>query len=208
VFGAASCRGPNGQPIDYYQFTTPADGTVAAVTTSPVIDSYLTLQNPDGSLLRWDDNSYGGLDAFVVQFLPGQTYRIGVQATDAIAAGYYRLDLLYAAGERPAGCAPLATLGAGDSVEGTLSFTACQYPDDTFADIYQINLADTTVLTLRLASSDFEPYLLVLDGKGSVVDEGALVSHTFDPGTYFVVAKAFSGYTATGKYMLAVSVTQ
>ena len=207
VFGAASCRGPNGQPIDYYQFTTPEEGTVAAVMTSPAIDSFLSLQTAGGTILRWDDNSYGGFDPFVVQFLPGQTYRIAAQATDAISSGYYRLDLLYAPGGRPAGCAPRSAVAAGDSVQGTLSFTGCQYPDDTFSDIYQLSLADSAALDLRLTSADFDPYLLLLDSKGSVIDEGAAISHTLDAGTYFVVAKAFSGYTSTGKYTLTITPT-
>ena len=213
VFGAASCRGPNGQPIDYYRFTTPAEGTVAAVMTSTSIDSFLTLQTAEGAPLRWDDNSYGGFDPFVVQFLPGQTYRLAVQATDAIASGFYRLDLLYAAGGKPAGCAPLAAIAPGDTVQGALSFTACPYPDDTFADIYQLDLADSASLDLLVSSDDFDAYLLLLDAKGSVIDEddnsgggrNALVGHTLDPGTYFVVAKPFSGYTSTGKYTLTIT---
>jgi hypothetical protein len=216
VFGAASCKGPNGQPIDYYQFTTPAEGTVAAVMTSTAIDGFLTLQTAEGAPLRWDDNSYGGFDPLVVQFLPGQTYRVAVQATDAIAAGFYRFDVLYTPGGRPVGCGPLAVLAAGDSVQGTIAFTACQYPDDTFADIYQLDLTELTALDLRLNAPDFDAYLLVLDGKGNVIDEddnsggerNALVSHTFAPGRYFVVAKPFSGYTSTGKYTLAAAAAE
>jgi len=212
VFGAGSCKGANGQPIDYYQFTTPAEGTVAAVMTSTAIDGFLTVQTAEGTPLRWDDNSYGGFDPLVVQFLPGQTYRVAVQATDAISTGFYRLDVLYAAGGRPAGCGPLGALAAGDSVQGTISFTACQYPDDTFADIYQLDLAELTALDLRLNAADFDAYLLVLDGKGNVIDQddnsggerNALVSHTFAPGRYFVVAKPFSGYISTGKYTLVL----
>jgi hypothetical protein len=216
VFGGSSCRGANGQPIDYYQFTTPAEGTVAVAMTSPVIDGLVRLQTADGTPLRWDDNSYGGFDPFLVQFLPGQTYRLAVQATDAIATGYYRLDVLYAAGPRPAGCGPLQAIGSGDSVQGTLTFTACQYADDTFADIYRLEVAEDTGLDLRLNATEFDPHLIVLDGKGNVVDEddnsggerNALVSYTFPPGVYFVVAKPFSGYTSTGKYTLAVAPAQ
>jgi hypothetical protein len=148
----------------------------------------------------------------VVQFLPGQTYRLEARATDAISTGFYRLDVLYAAGPRPPGCAPVGTANPGDLLPGTLSFTSCQYPDDTFADLYQLNITDTTALDLRLDSSDFDAYLEVLDSKGNVIDEdddsgggnSAKVSDTFDPGTYFVVVKPFSTYTATGKYALSV----
>jgi hypothetical protein len=212
VFTAGSCKAANGQPADYYQITTPADGTVAAVMQSQVIDAFLTLQTADGTPLRWDDNSYGGTDAFVAQFLPGQTYRLEARATDAITGGFYRLDVLYSAGGRPAGCVPLGTPAVGDTTQGTLSFTSCQYPDGTFADIYQFNVTDSTSLDLHLASGDFDAYLQVLDSKGNVIDEddnsdggtNAVVSDTFDPGTYFVVAKPFIGASSSGRYALTI----
>jgi hypothetical protein len=216
VFGAGSCRGSNGQPADYYEITTPADGSVAAVMTSQVIDGFLTLSTAGGAVLGWDDNSYGGADPFVVQFLPGQTYRIEARATDAISSGYYRLDVLYAAGARPPGCAPLTTASPGDTLQRSLAFTSCQFSDDTFADIYQLNVTDTIALDLRLDSPDFDAYMVILDGKGNVIDEddnsgggtNARVTDTFDPGTYLIVAKPFSGYTATGKYTLSVAPAQ
>ena len=36
--------------------------------------------------------------AFLVQFLPGRTYRLEARATDAIASGFYRLDVRYTPG--------------------------------------------------------------------------------------------------------------
>ena len=178
--------------------------------TSQVIDGFLTLSTGDGTVLRWDDNSYGDTDPFVVQFLPGQTYRIEARATDVIAGGYYRLDVLYASGGQLPGCAPVGTASPGDTLQSALTFTSCQFPDDTFADLYQLKVTDTSALDLHLNSTDFDAYLVVLDSKGNVIDEddnsgsgtNARVTDTFDPGTYIIVAKPFSGYTATGKYTL------
>jgi hypothetical protein len=215
VFGSGSCKAANGQPADYYQFTTPADGTVAAVMQSQVIDAFLTLENVDGTPLRWDDNSYGGTDAFVVQFLPGQTYRLEARATDAVTSGFYRVDVLYSGGPRPVGCAPAGSPALGDTVQGTLTFTSCQYVDGTFADIYQFQVGDLTPVDLHLASTDFDSYLQVLDSKGNVIDEddnsgggmNALVSDTFDPGTYWIVVKPFTGTSSAGKYTLTITPT-
>ena len=212
VFGEGSCHGANGQPADYYEIATPADGTLAVVMQSEVMDAFLTLQASDGTAMRWDDNGYGGADAVVIQYLPGQTYRLEARATDAIAGGFYRMDVLYSPGARPAGCAPTGTASPGDTIPGAISFTSCQYPDATFADIYQLNVADTTALDLHLASTDFDAYLLVLDSKGNVIGEddnsdggmNAVVSDIFDAGTYYVVAKPFRGNTASGKYVLRV----
>jgi hypothetical protein len=215
VLGDGSCRGPNGQPIDYYQVTTPADGALAAVMTSQAIDAFLTLQAADGTLLRWDDNSYGGSDAFLVQFLPAQTYRIAARASDAISGGVYRLDLRFSPGQ-PSGCAPVGRVGPGDSVQATLSFSSCQYPSDTFADIYQLDITDTAALDLRLESPDFDAYLQVLDSKGNVIDQddnsgggtNARITDTFDPGAYYVVARPFSSYSSTGQYTLTITPAQ
>ncbi len=212
VFGSG-CHAANGQPADYYQFTVPADGTIAAVMQSQVIDSFLTLQSSDGTALRWDDNSYGGTDSVILQFLPGQTYRLEARATDAISSGFYRLDVLYSGGSRPAGCFPAGLPAIGDTVQGTLSFASCQFPDDTFADIYQLNVTDTASLDIRLNSGEFDAYLLVLDNKGNVIEEddnsgggmNAAVTDSFDPGTYFVVVKPFSGNTSAGKYTLTLA---
>ena len=78
--GPTSCRGADGQPVDYYEMTTPAAGTSAVTLTSFYLDSYLTVEDTEGNVLRRDDNSYGENDAIVVQFLPGRTYRVGVRA--------------------------------------------------------------------------------------------------------------------------------
>ena len=77
-------------------------------------------------------------------------------------------------------------------------------------------MADTSPLELRLNSSDFDGFLIVLDSKGNVIDDddnsgggrNPLISYTFDAGTYFVVVKAFNSYTSTGNYTLAVTQSQ
>src|SRR5207248_2865553 len=43
ILGSSPCRGADGQPVDWYQFTTPSDGTAALFMTSTAIDAYLTL---------------------------------------------------------------------------------------------------------------------------------------------------------------------
>jgi hypothetical protein len=66
------------------------------------------------------------------------------------------------------------------------------------------------MLDLRLNSSEFDAYLLLLDAKGVVVDEdddgggntNSRITHALPAGSYFVVVKPFGDYTAHGAYTL------
>jgi hypothetical protein len=211
--GPGSCRGSNGQPIDYYGFTTQSDGVVALVMTSNDLDSFLTLTDASGNAMRSDDNSYGGSDSLIVQFLPAGTYRLAARAASSTVGGLYRVDVLASAGPRPPFCTSRATLAVGSGVSGNIGYTGCQYTDATFADIYQIQLSSDTAIDLQLDSGDFDAYLVLLDAKGNLVDQdddsgggtNARITHQLAAGTYYVVAKPFTDYTSGGAYSLSVS---
>jgi hypothetical protein len=215
LLGPDSCRSANGQPADYYQFTTTEEGSTAITMTSWYLYSSLTIEDAQGNVVRRDENGLGGGDSLVVQFLPGQTYKVTARGADGTPAGYYEIRRYFAAG-RPAGCKPVRSIAAGDDFDAQLNFTACQYPDDTFADIYQLDVGDTAQFQITMQSGDFDAYLLVLDGKGNVVaedDDGAeaanaMVSSTLNPGTYFVVAKSAAGYTGGGYRLNVAAVPQ
>jgi hypothetical protein len=210
--GPGSCRGANGQPVDYYQFTLPSGGVVAAVMTSSEVDGYLTLLDSSGKPLRSDDNSYTGTDPLIVQFLPAGTYKLAARDAGSTAGGLYEVDVRTSSGPRPPFCAPKSTVPLGSTVTGTIDFGGCQYADATFADVYQINLTSDTTIDLRLNSSDFDAYLVILDAKGNVVDQdddsggdtNARVTRLLGAGTYYAVAKPFGDYTARGNYSLFV----
>lgn len=212
VLGPNSCMGANGQPMDQYSFTLPNDSTIAAVMTSGQFDSYLTLSDSSGNVLRTDDNSYGYNDPLIVQYLPAGTYRLTARAASSTAGGQYQINLLASPGGRPLFCGSKGTLAPGSSVSGTLAFTACQYPDATFADMYQMTLAADTTIDLRLNSSDFDAYLVVVDAKGNLVaqddDSGggtnARIQQKLAAGQYFVYAKPFANYYSVGGYTVAL----
>jgi len=213
--GPGSCRGANGQPVDYYQFTLPADGVVAAVMTSSEVDGYLTLLDSSGTVLRSDHNSYAATDPLIVQFLPAGTYKLAARDASGSAGGLYEVDLRTSLGPRPPFCAPKSTVALGSTVTGFLNFAGCQY-DDNFADIYQVNLTSDTTVDIRLNSSDFDPYLVILDAKGNLVyqddDSGGntnpRITGPLPAGTYYVVAEPFGDYTAYGNYSLIVNQAQ
>ncbi len=210
--GPGSCRGPNGQPVDLYQFTLPSDGVVAAFMTSSEVDGFLTIADAAGNILRSDDNTYGGFDSMIVQFLPAGDYQVAARAAGNTAGGYYQVDLRSVLAPRPPFCTAKGKLALGGSVTNALSVASCQYTDGTFADLYQVDLTSDTTIDLRLASGDFDAYLVLLDARGNVVDQDddsggnsdARVSPSLGAGTYFVVAKPSSDYTHIGAYSLSL----
>jgi len=211
--GGGTCHGQDdGQPLDTYVITVSSPGMTGIFMTSTGVNSYLTLTDAQGSLLRRDDDSYGAPDAMILQWLPAGTYRINASASSGSQRGRYRVDVLFAAGDRPPGCLPIADLTPG-TTQGSLYITSCQYVDDTFADIYRLVVPQQTQLDITLAASDFDASLLLLDDKGNVIDvddgsaggNDAQLTTSVDAGTYYVVAKAFvdQGYVA-GPYTLTV----
>jgi hypothetical protein len=209
--GAASCKGADGQPVDYYGFTLSADSLVLGVVTSSEVDGYLTLLDSSGNALRTDDNSYGGIDPLIVQYLPAGSYKLAVRDASPTPGGLYEVDLRTVEGLRPSLCAAKNTLTLGSSIDGNITFTGCQYDGQVFADVYQFALAADTTVDLRLNSSDFDAYLVLLDAKGNVVDDdddgggntNARVTAPLPAGTYYVVAKPFGDYLKHGAYTLS-----
>ena len=210
--GPGSCRASNGQPVDYYSFTLSADALVLAVMTSSEVDGYLVLYDNAGNILRTDDNSYGSNDPLIVQYLPAGTYKLAARDASSTIGGLYEVDLRTTAGPRPPFCTPKSTLTPGSTATGVITYTGCQYIDNTFADFYQLTLAADATVDIEADSSDFDAYLVLLDSKGAVVDEdddsggntNARISANLAAGSYTVVVKPFGDYTSYGKYALTI----
>jgi hypothetical protein len=208
--GSGGCTAANGQPADFYQFTLPSMGVIAAVMTSGQLQGHLALTDSSANYLRSDDDSYAANDPLIVQFLQAGTYQLAASADAGGTGGLYQVSLVAASGPRPAFCAPLASLTPGSSVSGTLAITSCQYVDGTFADIYSLTLASAAPVDLLLASTDFDAALAVLDGQDDVVAQdgssgggaNAEVIQTLPAGTYYVVAKPLAYAYSLGNYTL------
>ncbi len=161
-------------------------------------------------MLRSDDNSYGSGDPLIVQYLPAGTYTLAARDASSTTGGLYEVDLRTTPGPRPPFCTPKANLTPGAISTGVLMYTGCQYIDSTFADFYQITLPADGPLDVRLESSDFDAYLVLMDSKGAVLAEdddsggntNARITPSLPAGTYTIVAKPFGDYTSHGKYTL------
>jgi hypothetical protein len=211
--GVPGCHATTGAPVDYYEFTLPSEAVTAMIMTSSNVDGYLTLTDSTGAVLRSDDNSYGFGDPLLIQHLPAGTYRLAARPASGTLGGLYQVDVRTILGPRPPFCAARSTIPIGSTVSGTIGFGGCQYLDSTFADIYKVEVTDAAVLDIRLTSSAFDAYLVLLDAKGNLVDRDddsggnrdARLLSSVEPGTYFIVAKPSADYTAAGAYVLAVS---
>ena len=212
--GPNSCRGANGQPVDYYAFTLSASSLVLAVMTSSEVDGFLTLYDSAGNALRFDDNSYAVGDPLVVQYLPPGDYKLAARDAANGTGGVYRVDLRTVPGSRPPFCTPLGPISVGATVTAAINYTGCQY-GGTFADIYSLTLSSDTAVELRANSTAFDAYLILLDAKGNVLDEdddsgggtNARIADALPAGTYYVVVKPFGDYTKLGAYTLAAKTT-
>ena len=96
---------------------------------------------------------------------------------------------------------------------GSLNVASCQYIDDTFADVYRLQVAAPGNLHVEMDSGDVDAYLILLDSMGNLLDQdddsgggtNALLTTQVDAGVYYVVAKSYfaSGYVL-GSYVLLV----
>jgi hypothetical protein len=210
--GRPGCTGGNGQPVDYYQFTLPSDGVVAAFMTSSDVDGYLTLLDSGGNALRSDDNSYGYADPMIVQYLPAGTYRLAARAAGSSVGGLYEVDVRSTLGPRPPFCGSAGTLAVGAAAAGAIGYSSCQYAG-SFADLYQFQLTGSATIDLRLNSDDFDAYLVLLDAQGNLVDQdddsgggtNSRINRLLGAGTYYVVAKPNGDYTAGGNYSVTLT---
>ncbi len=213
ALGMGACVGANGQAVDLYQFTMPSPGVANTVMTSSQVSGFLTLTDSSGNVLRSDQDSYSPNDPFIVQYLPAGAYQLWARDAANAVGGQYLMSLLGALGPRPPFCGPIGPLALGDNASGNLTITSCQYIDNTFADMYQVTLAAGATIDLRLNSSAFDAYLILLDAKGNLVaqddDSGggtnSRVIQQLDAGTYYVLAKQFANYYPYGAYTLSLA---
>jgi len=208
--GQGTCIGLAGEPVDYYRFTTSADGTAALIMTSGDLDSYLTLTDSSGEVLRIDHNSYAQSDAIIVQFLKAGTYKLEARGRNSAGASRYRVDLLFTAGAKPPLCSA-DTIAIGALKNFTLTYTGCQYYDHTFANLYRFQVADPTKpVDISASSADFDTYLVLLDEKGNLISiddnsgggTDARLSGLLHSGVYFVIVKPADNPTQSGSYSL------
>lgn len=162
---------------------------------------------------------YSELISFSIGAAPGS-----VNTVAALPAGEYLVwggsfDLLsgtvQVAVDTVAACVPSGVATLGSPVNGQLEATDCLALSrpSAFADVWTLNLADTTTVDLRLSSGAFDAFLelrstsdeLIVFNDDDDVSLNSRIVHTVAPGTYRIWATSYLG-AVTGAYSLSAAV--
>lgn len=175
-------------------------------TQSELLDTYLELYGPDGTLLVEDDDSGGGLNAALLDFPLPQSgaYQLVVRsARDNTDGGVYDIVLMMAEDVTSTGW-----LATGESQEMSLN----QGEQHTWA----FNANEGDQVTIEMVSENLDTYLALYDSSGEIIalnddfqDTNAVIDNYTIPqdGEYRVVARAYSGEEA-GSYTISLEIIE
>ena len=107
----------------------------------------------------------------------------------------------------------VGTLVGGDTLPGELTMLDCTIPDGTFAESWAFEAADSTRVQFDLSSDSFDPYLLIADAAGEVLEadnnggpgNDAAHSLVLPPGDWRVYANT-NATGSVGTYTLSASI--
>lgn len=105
----------------------------------------------------------------------------------------------------------IGTLAPGQTIAGALSTSDCKLNDGSYADVYKLVVPGNQTVQITLASTAFDPFLVLYGSDGSVIamDDNsgggttARISRAMVAGTYYVAANAPVG--ANGAYQIALA---
>ena len=196
---------------DLWTFAGEAGQQVTIAMESAWFDSFVSLNAPDGTEVVYDDDSGGDHNARIADFTLPQTgtYTIVARAWGDRGTGAYTLTLeLGQSGAAPATAAPAGggPIRYGATVAGRLAVPGQQ-------DRWQFEAAAGDVVTITLASADFDSFLALFDAMGNQLvndDDGAgglnaaIRRHRLgQAGVYTIVARAL-GNAGAGAYTLTL----
>ncbi|WP_447555488.1 hypothetical protein [Vreelandella sp. EE22] len=180
----------SGQALEY-ELEIEEAGMYQIDMVSSDVDAFLELRG-DNDYYREDDDGGDGLDARITDFLAPGVYQVTARtAYSSETAGLFTLSV--GSNELPEGIELQneGTLTAGESIAGWYS------GEDV---IYQLELEESTAVSIAMNSTDFDAYLeLTGEGVSFADDDGgqgtnALLEASLLPGSYTVHARGYSAY--------------
>jgi len=205
-----------------YTIDLAAEEAVVIALDSVDFDAYLELLDSSGAVVASDDDSGGNLNSLLEFTAPAaDTNTIDVSNFIGAPTGSYTLTISGADGES-GGLGGLLGGGSSDS-DSDSSSTAAQGEGLSVGDTvegtadnstpeFSISLDEGQSVQIDVISDDFDPYLELLDGAGSIIDENddggdGLNSRLFftapSSATYTIRVRAFGG-DATGDFTVSV----
>jgi serine protease Do len=163
--------------FDAYRFSGRAGQAVSLAMTSPDFDSYLILLDADGNSVTFDDDSGGGYDALIQTTLPSSgDYLLLANTYESGQSGNYRLQLVSGgrATTQPSTSGPLNI-----QQSGSLQSSDNVLPSDgSLFDAYEFSGRAGQTVEIRLTSSEFDTYLILVDESGAPIEQNDDASNT------------------------------
>lgn len=189
----------SGQELTY-QVEVEEAGMYQIDMASDDIDAYLVLEGPNG-YYREDDDSGGNLDARIADFFEPGAYQLTARSAYGDDSGLFTITMEPRDLPEDVELRNDGAITPDEALNGWFSSEPLAY---------QLELDESSLVTLDLRSNDFDAYL-ALEGKGVAYsdDDGgagtdARLQQQLLPGTYTVIARGFSGMDS-GLFELEVS---
>ncbi|MDI7268693.1 MAG: pre-peptidase C-terminal domain-containing protein [Myxococcota bacterium] len=157
-----------GQWVDWYEFESPGGVRVMLDLLSREFDSFLVAVSPSGAAIENDDVSPGNTDSRLMMVAAeAGTYLVGASSYRRGERGSYSMRLVV----EGAGTGVAAQAAApGRRIEGSLVDGDERLPDGEWIDWYSFRGEAGQAATIDLASSEFDPYLVLVAPGGEQVD--------------------------------------
>jgi hypothetical protein len=204
----ADCELSDETLADRYALTLDVDTPVQIDLASAAFDAVLVLTTRSNSVIAFDDDGAGNLNARLDTTLAAGRYIIWANAFNPEETGAYTLSVGSTA---VAQCPTVGQIAIGQTVSNELATTDCLLGDGTYADGWQFTLNARTGVIADLRSTAVDAFVLITDAQGRRLgfnDDGgaqtnSLLELTLDPGSYHVWANTFYA-GQTGTYTLAL----
>jgi len=203
--------------FDAYRFSGRAGQAVSIAMTSSDFDSYLILLDADGNSVTQDDDGGGGYNALIQTTLPSAgNYLLLVNTYESGQSGAYRLHLTTSTGN--SAVSPSSPPSSSGSLNiqhsGSLEDSDHVLPSDgSLFDAYEFSGRAGQTVEIRLTSSEFDTYLIVVDGSGESIDQNDDASNTTtdsfsrvtlpEAGRYTVYVNSYDA-SGRGRYDLSI----
>ncbi|MBK7153005.1 MAG: caspase family protein [Sandaracinaceae bacterium] len=203
----------SGEFMDTYEMNFPAGTAVHLEAVSTGFDTYLMVRPPSGEQLDNDDQASGNTNAALNFVSTGGSYRVMVTSYRPGEVGDYELRVNQG-GAAPAtspttnpgtevghtggpGARP-ATAVSGTTATGALAQGDATIQSGEFADYFTRTFEVGQSVEIRLTSSQFDPYIIVMSPSGRQLDNDDINGQTRDAGINLPAAEA-------GEYRITVT---
>jgi uncharacterized protein YjdB len=208
VLASTDCQLPDKRYTDKYAVTLTEPTALRMTMISASADAFLIVQNAvTGAVVAENDDGNGGTDSRVERLFPAGRYLVLATTFDPLGTGAYQLTI----GPAQPVCLNATPIVPPATVTATLTTSACQLGDASYADRYELRLPVSSIVTLNLRSTTLDAFLFIESASGELVgrdDDGgsgtdSRLTVTLDAGTYIVYANSV-GQPSVGPYILSI----